>query len=247
MKSSVLFILLSFVGALSLSAQGIGSGPMSMIDGTGQLGVVGSPGVSSNDQSLIIPIPDCGPCEPGDDPWTEDVIPLPPMPKAPGLPKCYPNCLTETVVGSALSSSEESLIIPIPDCGPCEPGDDPWEEDVIPLPPMPKAPGLPKCYPNCLTEAVAASALSPSEESLIIPIPDCGPCEPGDDPWEEDVIPLPPMPKAPGLPKCYPNCVAEGVDSPQFQSLGLMSWTAPLPFGVRPEARLVVTRVRATA
>ena len=97
MKSSVLSVLLSLAFALSLPAQGIGSGPMSMIDGTGQLGVVGSPGVSSNDQSLIIPIPDCGPCEPGDDPWTEDVIPLPPMPKAPGLPKCYPNCVTEGV------------------------------------------------------------------------------------------------------------------------------------------------------
>jgi hypothetical protein len=190
MKSSVLSVLLSLAFALSLPAQGIGSGPMSMIDGTGQLGVVGSPGVSSNDQSLIIPIPDCGPCEPGDDPWTEDVIPLPPMPKAPGLPKCYP---------------------------------------------------------NCVTEAVAEAALSSSEPSLIIPIPDCGPCEPGDDPWTEDVIPLPPMPKAPGLPKCYPNCVTEGVNSQQVHSLGLMSWSARLPFAVRSGARLAITRVRATA
>ena len=106
MKSSVLSVLLSLAFALSLPAQGIGSGPMSMIDGTGQLGVVGSPGVSSNDQSLIVPIPDCGPCEPGDDPWTEDVIPLPPMPKAPGLPPCYPNCVTEGANSPQVQSLE---------------------------------------------------------------------------------------------------------------------------------------------
>ena len=189
MKSSVLFVLLSFVGAVSLSARGTGSGPVPNIDQTGQLGVAGF---------------------------------------------------------SGFLSAEPGLIVPIPDCGPCEPGDDPWTEDVIPLPPMPKAPGLPPCYPNCVTEIVAASAASSSEPSLIVPIPDCGPCEPGDDPWTEDVIPLPPMPKAPGLPPCYPNCVTEGGNSPQVQSLELNAWTARLPLGVRPEARVALTRGRAT-
>jgi hypothetical protein len=190
MKSSVLFVLLSFVGAVSLSARGTGSGPVPNINQTGQLEEAGFSGFLSAEPGLIIPIPDCGPCEPGDDPWTEDEIPLPPMPKPPGLPKCYPVCVAETV---------------------------------------------------------AASAPSSTEPSLIIPIPDCGPCEPGDDPWTEDEIPLPPMPKPPGLPKCYPVCVTEGVDSPQFQALGLMSWSARLPFAARPEARVALTRVRAAA